>query len=349
MNRYTLLYALPLVLLYSCTRREPAAQPPRVVRLAEVRSHSDVEALVLPGRVVPRTEATLAFRVSGTLVELPVREGDHVRAGQLLARLDETDYRNQLTATEAEHEAARLDVDRILALYSDGAATERERDRALSLMKQLDAKLANHRDQLTHTRLVAPTDGCITRIFPDNHLTVAAGMPVLTIVDQRNLEVEVAFAARDVVELADFASAEATFDVFPGATYPLQIGTVASAANANQQYTARLALRPTQLPEPAVGMACQVRVSKLEGETPLLRVPSAAVRDNRVLVFSPLDSTVHERRVEVVRLLPAGDVVVLAPMLSAGERVVNGGTQSLSEGQRVSPLPQSLSNVGGLL
>src|SRR5215469_15714285 len=71
--------------------QSPTADAPVPVRVAAVVFAPRQSVLTLSGSVQARTLADLAFRVGGKVVERPVEVGDHVRAGQVLARLDQTD------------------------------------------------------------------------------------------------------------------------------------------------------------------------------------------------------------------------------------------------------------------
>ena len=98
-------------------RREPAA----VEEIAAVRPlktlvlGAETSALVeeYPARVAAGEEVAMAFETGGTLTELPVREGDRVQKGRLLARLDPRDAQNQLDAAEAELKRAEAQRDRM--------------------------------------------------------------------------------------------------------------------------------------------------------------------------------------------------------------------------------------------
>jgi len=144
LRRPTLLLTLVPLLLFACGREAspPAKAPePPVVRdvALSVVAQVDVEEVAeVTGTVKSRTTTTVASRIMGRILVLPVREGSVVQAGQLLAELDDQDVGTQLRRAEAglaEAEAAVVEVDRaITASAAAKAAAEAQRDLATSTL-----------------------------------------------------------------------------------------------------------------------------------------------------------------------------------------------------------------------
>ena len=157
-----------------------AVQPLQTVNIDTLRAIGESATLQYPGRVKAADEVNLSFKVSGRIQRICVKEGEYVRAGQLVAIMDPTDYEVQLRATEAEHAQITAEADRVIKLHEEGATTDNNYDRAVYGKRQIDAKLKNHKDQLAYTRLTAPTSGYIqSKLFTGGEV-VSAGMPVVT-------------------------------------------------------------------------------------------------------------------------------------------------------------------------
>ena len=169
------------VLLAACGGKNPTAvQPLQTVNIDTLRAIGESATLQYPGRVKAADEVNLSFKVSGRIQRICVKEGEYVRAGQLVAIMDPTDYEVQLRATEAEHAQITAEADRVIKLHEEGATTDNNYDRAVYGKRQIDAKLKNHKDQLAYTRLTAPTSGYIqSKLFTGGEV-VSAGMPVVT-------------------------------------------------------------------------------------------------------------------------------------------------------------------------
>lgn len=329
---------------------------------SESGSTNSAASVCFPGKVKASTDANLSFRVAGIVNRVYVDQGSTVRAGQLVAELDSTDYRLQLDATEAEYAQIKAQAYRVIALYQEDGTTPANYDQAVYGLQQITAKLNAHREQLGYTRLYAPFSGKVQARLVDSHEAVGAGTPVLTIVADGGVEVEIHLSASDYVNRSRYGQWSCTFDVMPGIKYPLDVISVTPQANANQLYTMRLRVgNPgnTKMPTPGMTTMVTALTSAGDGVTEW-QVPGGAVfsadGSQWVYVYNPETSTVNRRQVAVTRLLANEDCVIVSanddssPALSAGDIIVSSGTGKLHDGCEVKLVEAvSPTNVGGLL
>jgi RND family efflux transporter MFP subunit len=161
----------------------------------------------ITGEIRARLQTDLSFRVGGKLVERLVEVGDHVRAGQLLARIDAEEQKAELEvakanleAAEAQQTQAQLAFNRQQNLFKSQVTTRASLDQAQEALltaqgsvKSAQAQYANAQDALSYTDLQASADGLITA---------------------RNAEVgQVAQAAEAIFTLAHDGPRDAVFDV----------------------------------------------------------------------------------------------------------------------------------------
>jgi multidrug efflux system membrane fusion protein len=150
----------------------PGDPPPSVVvaapRIANVPVHLDAV-----GTVVPLRNVTVRSQVDGRLIEVAFREGQEVKTGDLLARIDPTVYQAQLdqaVAKKAQDEAilanARIDLARYVRLAADNSGSRQQADTQRALVAQYEAQVRldqaaidNARAVLDYTRIVSPIDG----------------------------------------------------------------------------------------------------------------------------------------------------------------------------------------------
>jgi len=179
------------VLLTSCGQRVQNTDSKPAVKIDTVLSADRQIALQFPGRVKAAQDISLSFRVSGTIQYMHVNDGAYVRKGQLLAELDPTDYQIQLDAAEAEYQSVKAEAERVMALYKENVTTPDANDKAVYGLRQITAKYNHAKDQLAYTRLYAPFSGYVQKRLFDSHETVAAGMPVVSIISEGSPEVEI--------------------------------------------------------------------------------------------------------------------------------------------------------------
>ena len=162
----------------------------QTVKMAEFAS-----ATSITGDIQARVQADQSFRVGGKIVERLVDVGDHVAAGQVLARLDPQDQRSNVenaqaavAAQQAQSKLADLNYQRQKALLPKGYTSQSEYDQALasvrsaqSSLKAAQAQLANARDLLSYTELRASDAGVITARQAEVGQVVQATVPIFTL------------------------------------------------------------------------------------------------------------------------------------------------------------------------
>src|SRR5947209_12512991 len=181
-------------ILTACHKEEKAAAPNiRPVRTVTVEPSEAGETVSLTGEIKPRYEADIGFRVNGKILERPVDVGTQVRKGDLLARLDPQQYRQDFEVAKAEVAAAEAEETRSenqeyrqRELLKNGNTTRVQYDQALKTFKTAQAQLDSARarqvqasENLGYTELKADNDGVITTIGADPGQVVSAGQMVV--------------------------------------------------------------------------------------------------------------------------------------------------------------------------
>lgn len=342
-----LLASLLLPALAAC-KEETRAAAPRPVRTETVTLRPAEDSRLVVGEIRPRREADLGFRVGGKLLARPAEMGAIVRRGDLLARLDDQDYRNKLRAAEADLAAAAAAVaevqaseGRTRALLASGTATRASFDVAVKNRRAAEANLDSAqaaldlaRDQLRYTELRAEADGVVTAVGPEPGKVMNAGEMAVRIAPP---------AERDAV----FAIPEPAFTAAEAPVFRVALlsdpsvaveGTVREIAPvadpATRTYLVKVALAeaPAQM---RFGAAVSGRLQARGA--PVATLPGSALFDRQgrpaVWVYRRQDGTVALKEVTLARY--AGDQVQVASGLAEGEIVVTAGVNRLHEGQKV--------------
>lgn len=315
-------------------------------------------------------ESQLSFRVGGTLVRLPVKVGEQLQAGDLVAALDATDYQIQvqeaqaaLVEARARVENAEAEYERVRGLYVedlvsrsrfDRAHTQRETGRAV--LEAAEQRLAMARQRLAYTRLHAPASGAVTDVLVEQGENVQPGQPVVALAAGRPLEVVVVVPDDLVGRLSPGDGARITLAAFP--TTALR-GTVTEVGAAPRRggsafpVTLQLSGAPS---EARPGMAAHVTFAfnaATNGTNRVLVPPVAVAEDTEGRFVYVVDESaaqepsseaqsapgtdtsgiVRRRTVETGRLTAAG--LEVRRGLQPGEFVVTAGVSQLRPGQRV--------------
>ncbi len=160
-------------------------------------------------------EAVVRARLEGDLVGVYVREGDHVKEGQLLARFEDSEQESNRTSAIADREAAQSDLETAKwnaeqseQLFKAGAIAERDLRTAQQTLAASRARLAAAEARvrattslLTDTRALAPTTGVVAKRSVENGEHVARGADMFTVVRSDVLELAAAVPARQASEI----------------------------------------------------------------------------------------------------------------------------------------------------
>ena len=318
-----------------------------IVEATSIDAHRQTQ---YPGVTEAKEDAELAFKVLGIIEKIYVREGEHVKKGQILARIDSRDYATQLSATESEYRQIKAECERVIAMHEDDAVSDNNYDKARSGLERISAKLKNHRDQLNDCQLYAPY---VDRVFRTAGESVGPGLAVIGLFTSGNAEVVINVPESEYQRKDASASYTATFAGLPGRTFPLTLASVAQRANGNNRFQMRLRL-PDNTREVTPGMSAMVNIMHSSDSIDnRILIPAGALFNNggQSYVYVYNKKTGIVRRTAVVADGIRGDgQVVITDGLRMGQLVVSSGVGKLTDGQQVKPLKESSEeNYGKIL
>lgn len=349
-----ILMLLPLLMFYGCGKKKTTTEYTQYVKTEVVENTNKAGSLTFPGKTKPTDDINVSFRISGPILKVHVKAGDHVRKGQLIATMDPRDYQIQLDATQAEYNNIKADAERVIAMFQENSTTASNFDKARYGLEQITQKLNNHLNQLADTKLYSPIDGYVQEILHEGGETVAAGMPVVALFGSGALEIEINVSAFDYANRNRMNEAYCKFDLFDE-TFPLKVSSVSAEANASQLYTVRLKFAgPYDRSKITPGMTTMVYVNYDNDSTfTNVSIPTTAIfqenEQSKVYVYDQKSGTVKSRNVTIKRLHRDGTAEV-SHGLTNGETIITAGIHHITDGEKVTPIPKnSKSNIGGLL
>jgi len=316
---------------------KPEAPELKLVKAVTVKPAPQADERIAIGEIRPRRESDLGFRLSGKLVQRMAEVGQTVSKGDVIARIDDQDYRNRLRSAEADVAAAQAVLveasageNRIGALLKKGYATRANYDATLKNLRSAQAKLDSAkigyemaRDQLSYTELHADFDGVVTATGAEDGQLVNVGQMVVRIADPK---------ARDAV----FSIAEAVFSNGRRDGHPPQI-TVSLLSN--PAISTSGIIREVSPVADAATRTFQVKVSLQDAPDEMLFGASVAGRANETgapVVVLPGSALFDKDGKPAVWVVTSSSAVELKPVAIARyetERVIVSG--GLTEGDVV--------------
>lgn len=343
-----------LLALSACTEAPvpdsapPAVRPALIVTVGAQDTH---DALRLPGRIRAAKRAELSFDVPGFVDRFSLEEGREVKAGEVVARLDDSVYRARQASARAEFERARNDLARYQRLWDTEMAVARaEVDDRSARLELARTNLAAAEQDLANTVIKAPFAGVITRRRIEPFTNVQAKQPIADLQDLRALEVVVNVPERLVRRLQPHQEAVAFLDGEPGQPLALALRSFAAEADPQTQtYVVVLALQTMPaglnlLPGMAVNVEPLAATPRGQDASPAagaaLTIPLAAVAADAqgqpgVWV---VDEDGRVARAPIRTGAVVGAEIVVESGLVPGQRIVGAGVGAVREGMLVRPL-----------
>lgn len=324
----------------------------RPARLYQIPAADSGLQRQFPATVEAWRSASLAFRVPGTLEQLPAQAGQEVKQGELLAQLDTTDYRRMLAEREARFELAQIRFNQQQSLLARNYTSEVNLDEARAELKAARAALDIARDNLGYTRLLAPFSGTVSRLQTENFQQVQAQQPVLLLQDESRLDIRFGVPESIVSRLRP--------DLNPNGEI---CGQVRFTAHPKHEFTACYAEHESvsdlrtrtyevvfRMPRPQsfpahTGMSVEMSVDLapllITEQTDGIPVPVGAVfmREGRHWVWR-LDGDSRARALAVTPVQLRGELMLVSGELATGDRVVAAGVSQVREGMALHPIQQ---------
>ena len=355
------LIPLSIAAMLSGCSHQPPPEPLRAVRTVEIQYDKTQETDRYFGSVQSRYEVDQAFRVGGKVVSRKVEVGQKLRQGDIIAVLDDSDYKlavqaaqQQVTAAEAQARQAESDRKRLNALKGDGSVSSSDDEKAQSNAQTTRAtaeaearKLELARNRLEYTVLRASQDGVVTSMKFEAGQVVAEGQPVVSIAKEGEPEI-VVNVPEDQLQAFRTSHYKAWLASAPGETFDVVLRELSPQAAATTR-TFRARLKPATPRALPLGASATLVVDRPVADNAAATIPAAAITQSK---GQPAVWVVRREGVETVgtvQLLPVSvrayrndEVLVSGP--SAGELVVTAGVQKMAPGLKVA-FPGSESNL----
>ncbi len=324
------------------------AKPIPVVRTITVGNSSTKNVLQYPGEVLGRYESNLAFQASGKIVSRSVNLGDKVTAGQVLMQIDPKDITQTvnasnaaLNAAQSQYQLAAKNEQRYQELYNSGAVSKATAEQyenianaALASLQQAQAQLTGNNNQLEYTKLVADHDGVIAAITGEIGTVVAAGTPMVTLVQDGQREIQIFIPENQLSSIRPNQPVQVDFWALDNTTANGRISEIAPMADSTTRtYKVRVAL--DNIPE-AVKLGMTAKVILNTGNSTDFVIPTSAIYQtgDKPHVWVVVNKHVHLVPIEI-KNYQDNDVIVKTG-LKKGDVIVSGGVNKLTDNDEVS-------------
>lgn len=336
------------ILMAGCGQQAAVSQQAPLVKTVVAGESVKGEKTTFSGTVHGYFESPLAFQTGGRIMARYVDQGQRVSAGDLLMKVDSKDAEEQvasarsaLTSAQASADLAYSTEARYRQLHEANAISDltmdqvaNKSDLARAQLDSAQAALARAQNNLGFTLLTADRDGVIGSTMYEVGQVVAAGTPVVTIIDDSRKDVYISLTEKQYKSYAVGTPATVTFWALPGVTVEGKVRDIAASPNTNTgTYDAKVTLidPPDSV---VVGMTAEVRFgSQNEGEGFMVPLSAMATQSEKPAVWVVKDNKVHLAEVTTGRY--GEDTVEITGGINKGDRIVSAGASKLTEGEEV--------------
>lgn len=334
-HNFAKVYCVSLLLLGSIackkqTEPEPVVYRPVITHIVKP-AEMNIERR-FSGQVVAAEGTGISFEVNGRVIEVLAITGKRYEKGAPLARVDDTDYSNQLIDAKAQFTNAEQELRRIQRLYENKNVSQSQLDSAIAKEQSARANFKRVQKFVEDCILSMPYSGVIGRVEIEPQQVIAIGQKAMTIQGENGLEFVIGVPAEDISSLNNGMKAEVTIGAFSKNQFQASISEISPEVSNNTTYPVTLTLNKQ-------GEGAATIRPGLDGEAKLLlpnpsgmtlKVPAtsvAAAPDGSKFVWivnstannlaqvnkRPVQSAglAKNNMIEIIQGLEVGDIVVM--------------------------------------
>ncbi len=355
MRNCKLFLVLLATVLFGCSESKQVKRNLRSVNVAKVTSLTQSEdKMVLPATVNERRRVDLAFRVGGPLVMLNNIVGSYVEKGQVIASIDDRDFKVGLSKAESNYKMAKAEYERYKTLLEQNSVSKSVFDKMEMQYVMAKGNYEDAKNAFEDTHLKAPFSGYVDMVYVENFEKVNPGQPIVSFLDLSTYKV-LAWVSQQDAKLLNEHTKFITEIQTNDSTYHvegklLELGSKASMSK--QSYPVSVVIEAPAGLKLRAGVTAKLEIYKsFTGASDLCVVPVTSVfsrgEDSYVWIYK--DSTVTKQQVVLGKILST-DEIVIEKGVKTDELVVSAGVNYLQDGEKVSVYKGfSKTNIGNQL
>lgn len=297
----------------------------------------------LPGLIEPWTRLQLMAKIGGTVEEVLVTEGSHVKKGDILARIEELDYKIASERAQALFKLAKEDFERDQALFKKGVTPTASLDTNRTKMQTAKADYDKARLMLERTVVISPMDGVIRRMDAKIGLQLAVGDPIAEILEIDRVKAVIGIPESDVTAVRKLDTIALTIQALDNKKIQADKQFLSPAP----ETTARIYNLELKIDNPGgeilSGMFVRADIIKAQFEDSI-SIPFYSVisRNDEQYVYIEQEGLAMKKAVSLG--IMENWMVQVVDGLGAGDKLIVEGHRDVEEGQQINVI-KTLKNI----
>lgn len=350
-NRFPVFGAIPFItlssvlLLSSCAKEvdETSEEIVRPAKLFEVTAETNVKNYNFPAVVNAVATRDLAFQVSGQIETLNVDEGEQVKAGAVIAKLNQRRFENDLQLAKSQYDSAENEFQRAERLIAENAIAQSVYDQRLTQRDIAKSQLDSAEKSIEDSVLISPFDGVIAIKHAEELDSVSPSQKVVTLQTIGAAEAVIKLPSTLVARSKTINPIETLIVLDAAPNAPMEAAFVSASGQADersQTFDVRFGFTPPENLMILPGMTGTVRSAisfGADSDVSQIKIPLGALVSNgveRYVWVVDKDAMTVSRR-DVTIGTGISDSLSIESGLDAGEWIVSAGASYLHEGMKI--------------
>ncbi len=306
------------------------------VKTSKVEEVNHSVPIISSGVLAYKTESKLSFKTGGIIQKMYVEEGQQVKKGQLLAKLDLSEIEARVKQAELGFEKAKRDLRRIENLYHDSVATLENFQDATTALEIAESNLKITKFNMHYSIIIAPSNGTILKKMAFRNELLGSGMPVFIFAPtNEDMIVKVNLTDKEIIKVKLNDKARIFFDAYQDKEFNAEITEIASTADPyTGTYEVELQVEPDSS-KLISGFIARVSIFPEQSNT-LLEIPIEALVVGRGYegdIFVLENDKIIRRKVHISRI--ENDKLIISKGVKAGESVITEGAHYIDENSSI--------------
>ena len=328
-----------LFLLISCKNNVESEKVEKTekirVRTTSYQKTDYERTLDFSGEVNAWKTVNMSFNVPGKIDRFYFDEGHRVKKDDLLAKIEQDDYRTMRDQIYAQWEKAKRDYERNRRLLEKGSIPEQLVQDAHTAYKAAKAALDAAELNLKHCLLYAPFNGHVAYRFGEEKEMVRSGQVVFTLMDLSRVLIEVGVPEKSIGQIKKRQKTDVTFEAIPGKSFSGKVSQVAVSSLPNVRlFKVEIAVQnPDLIIKPGM-TATSTIVTEIMKDVYVFSLDVTVLRNTSRIIF--LASNGKAKKVTLEDYIISGDKIVVRSALPEDGEIITTGQDVLFDGMQIS-------------
>ncbi|WKN29805.1 efflux RND transporter periplasmic adaptor subunit [Porifericola rhodea] len=288
----------------------------------------------LLGTFEPNRELDVKVQAQGEVVREAISEGQSVKQGALIAKVDDDQLRYQLIAAEAELKDAQQSVKRYQNLTNNDAVAKVQLDNAQLRLARAESQVKVLKKQISQTAVTAPFSGVVTKKMFEKGTVVSPGMPLAHLVELSKLKLIVQVPEADLLAFREGQKVTVVTDVHPSAKYEGTISMVGAKGDKAHNFPVHITVENSEEYPLRAGMYGSLQFES-DNQTETMVIPREALvgSTQNASVYKVNDGVAYKQPVVIGST--SGEELEVISGLQINDQVVVNGQINLSDSTEV--------------